>query len=146
VSTSATVAVRAWVNSRADLTDGQGNGPLAMGAFLQTQASPQGGAYAVLSAGQGGPSVVVAEGQGPRITRVAALVYAGTYEAAEAAAEAYARAVLSLSGAPVVMGGTGVVCLVSDNVEGPGFIPPAPDTGETFAFSVDADFVLYQGS
>ena len=135
-------AVRAWVNTYPGLA-GAGN-PLAMGAFLRSQRSPASGAYAVLTSLPAQGAAAVAEDGAVSTVRVGALVYAGTVEAAEAAAAAYTSAVESLTGKPAPMGDSGVVCLVSDNVEGPAYIEQPADSGEEHCFSVNADFVLYQ--
>ncbi len=148
MSVTSEQAVRAWVNSRQELLGTQqAPGPLAMGAFLRNQASPASGAYAVLAAAppRSGAQSVVAEDGRISMARIIALVYAGTTEAAELAAVAYANAVRELKGNPVQMGSTGVTCLVTDNLLGPAFQPTGPaGTAEQFCYSVDADFMLYQ--
>jgi hypothetical protein len=139
MSEGPTSAVRAWVNARPDLVGA--SAPLGSGAFLQTQASPQTGAYAVLGAIPAGPDQVVAEDGSVTTVRVGASIYAGTHEAAELAAKAYRDAVRSLTGNPVRVG-DGWTVLVSDNVTDPAFQPAAPNSGEEFSFYVSADFVL----
>lgn len=137
-------AVRAWANAQAGLT-GEGN-PLSRGAYLRSQRSPADGAYAVLGTvpARGRLGGITAEDARVRAHRVAAVIYAGTLEAAETAAAAYAQAVLSLTGNPVPMGSSGVTCLVTDNLSGPVLVPTPPDAGEAYAFAVEADFLLYQ--
>ncbi len=145
MSATAEVAVRAWINARTDLTGTPAApGPLANGAFLRSQRSPAGGAYAVLNSAppRSGAQGVVAEDGTVSVSRIIALIFGGTVEAAELAAVAYANAVRSLKGSPEPMGTSGVVCLVTDNLLGPAFVPTP--TTEQWCFSVDADFVLYQ--
>lgn len=144
MASSPTVAVRAWVNMRTDLMDGGGGGPLPNGAYLATQASPEAGAYAVLSTLPVEKASLFAEDHRVQATRVQAAIYAGTYEAGELAARAFALAVESMRGNPAPCGATGVMLLVTDNVTGPAGIPPAPDSGELYGFTVQADFILYQ--
>lgn len=129
-------AVRAWVNSNTALT-GAGQ-PLALGAYLEPPRSPGAGAYALLSrVGRAGDLVAEETVDSPRIT---ATILAGTLEAAEAAAVAYANAVDSLRGARVAMGD--VACLVADNITGPLYIDLHRSTQEQYQFLVDADFYL----
>lgn len=137
-------AVRAWVNQRADLVGTQGApGPLGHGAYLVGQVFPSGGAFAVISRQQGPPQQMVAEDTGEiDCASVLAEIYGGTQATAEAAAAAYADAVRSLTGAPAVMGDSGVTCLVADNVTGPLDVPVPPDQGELYVFHVTADFYL----
>jgi len=144
MSAKAEQAVRAWANGRPDLTGGDGSGPLGMGAFLRSQESPASGAYAVLAAGPTLRSAPVAEDGRISVSRVTAMIYAGTEEAAEDAAVAFGNAVQSLRGDPVAAGGTGVTILVSDNMTEPAAVPMPAVGGEQFAFVVSADFVLFQ--
>ncbi len=118
-------------------------GPLPIGAFVgQTQRSPADGAYAVLSSTPGsGRSLVAEGGSGITVANIVAMIYAGTPESAEVAAQAYRDALDGLRGQTPM--GT-AMCLATDNVTGPGFVPFAPDTGEAYCFTVSADFVLVQ--
>lgn len=132
----ATPAVRAWVNSRADLV-GPGQ-PLAAGAFLEPPRSPGQGAYAVLSRVANGADLVAEDViDSPRIS---ATILAGTIEAAEAAAVAYANAVASLTGTPAAMGDA--TCLVADNITGPLYVDLRLSDQNVYQFLVDADFYL----
>ena len=141
MAVAAEVAVREWINSKTDLV-GMGN-PLALGAFLIEQASPADGAYAVIARSSEGVTRVVSEpAPGVGVARMQCLVYAGTEEASEPAAAALRRAFESLSGCPEPCGDTGVWALVTENLIGPIFVPHQGDTGEIYAFQVDADFLL----
>jgi hypothetical protein len=129
-------AVRAWVNSNAALV-GQGK-PLALGAYLETSKSPGTGAYALLMrVGRAADLVAEETVDSPRIS---ATILAGTLEAAETAAVAYANAVDSLRGARAQMGA--VSCLVADNITGPLYVDLGRSTQEQYQFLVDADFYL----
>lgn len=132
-------AIRAWVNASPIVGDGQ---PLSRGAYLREQRSPADGAYTVLMRQSEGVTNFVAEDSGVSMARMQFLVYAGTEDAAENAAAALRSLIETLTGAPQLCGTTGVKILVSDNWVGPLQIPVAPDTGEIFAFQVNADFVL----
>lgn len=145
---TAEVAVRAWVNSRSDLVGdppGSASAPLARGAYLIQQRSPADGAYAVISRQAGDAEPLVAEPSVFDQARIVAAIRAGTVEAAESAANAYAEAVKTLSGAPVVCGDTGVIIRSHMNLTGPQFIQQPGDSGEQYTFEVAADFIL-QGS
>jgi hypothetical protein len=132
----ALAAVRAWVNTNTALV-GPGR-PLAQGAYLEPPRSPGAGAYALLSrVGRAGDLVAEETVDSPRIT---ATILAGTLEAAEAAAVAYANAVDSLRGVRAQMGN--VSCLVADNITGPLYIDLHRSTQEQYQFLVDADFYL----
>jgi hypothetical protein len=144
VSASAETAIRAWVNARSDLI----TGTLARGAFLagQQPRSPADGAYTLLARIPGGRGVLIAEDDNPTVARISALVYAGTPEAAEAAAADLASAFNSLNGCPEPCPGTDVTVLVSDNVSEPAYQPQPADAGEQYCFQVAADFVLRKDS
>jgi hypothetical protein len=144
MTVAAETAVRAWVNSRPDLVGTQGApGPLGHGAYLIGQVFPSGGAFAVISRQQGTPQQMTAEDDGSiDCAQVVAEIFGGTQSAAELAAAAYATAARSLTGSPVVMGDTGITCLVADNVTGPIDVPVPPDQGELYLFHVSADFYL----
>jgi hypothetical protein len=86
----------------------------------------------------------MAEDEAIDTARISAIVYAGTTEAAEDAAVAYANTVARLTGAPQLMGDTGVLCLVHDRLTGPQFVAQPGEGGEEFAFEVAADFVMLQ--
>lgn len=129
-------AVRAWVNSNAALV-GQGK-PLALGAYLETSKSPGTGAYALLM--RVGRAVDLVAEETVDSPRISATILAGTLEAAETAAVAYANAVDSLRGAHTSMGA--VSCLVADNITGPLYVDLGRSTQEQYQFLVDADFYL----
>ena len=133
-------AVRAWINSRKDLT-GRGR-PLPAGAYTAQQRSPAHGAYVVLIAEMGGDPDMVAEPGGPVLARVTCHVYAGTYEASEAACSALAAAITSAARVPA--GASGVVILGTGNQAAPGYVPSPGGGGEQHEFQCSADFVLYQ--
>lgn len=140
MSVAAQSAIRAWVNASSIVGDGN---PLSGGAYLREQRSPADGAYAVLMRQSEGVTSVVAEQDGSMgVARMQFVVYAGTEDAAENAATALRSLIETLTGAPQPCGTTGVKILVSDNWVGPLQIPVSPDTGEIFAFQVNADFVL----
>ena len=138
MSIAAEAAVRAWIN---DLPiTGEGN-PLSRGAYLREQRSPADGAYAVIARQPEGVTYRVAEDGAVCTARIQCLVYAGTEESSEAAAAALMTEIERLTGCPEPCG-PGVRVLVTDNRSGPFQIPAGPDTGEQFAFQVNADFVL----
>lgn len=131
-----TSLVRAWVNGNGLLV-GPGR-PLALGAFVEPPRSPGAGAYALLSrVGRAGDLVAEETIDSPRIS---ATILAGTYEAAETAATAYANAVDALRGVPAAMGET--ECLVADNITGPLYVDLHRSTQEQYQWLVDADFYL----
>jgi hypothetical protein len=131
----ASTAVRAWVNTLPIVGRGQ---VLALGAFLEPPRSPGQGAYALLSrVGRAGDLVAEETIDSPRIS---ATILAGTLEAAETAAVAYANAVDSLRGIRAPMGDTS--CLVADNIAGPLYVDLRRSTQEQYQFLVDADFYL----
>jgi hypothetical protein len=134
---TAAEAVRAWVNGPSGLS---GDGPVSRGAYLQSQASPADGAYAVLEQQPGPGEAPVAEPSPLQVARGSALVYAGTSEAAGQAAGAYADAVRGLEGCPVAMGDA--MCLAHANLAGPSYVPQPGGSGEQFCFQVVADFLL----
>lgn len=147
---AAEAAIREWVNGRPDLigdpeqADGDGAGPVGRGAYLRTQRSPADGAYLVISrALPGGSEAGVAE-PSPSLgtARIIAQAYAGTEEAAEQAAAAYANAVAGCTGDPQPCGTTGLWILSHDQLAGPAFIPAGPTTGEEYCFQVTAEFLL----
>jgi carbohydrate-selective porin OprB len=132
----ATRAVRDWVNGNGLLV-GPGR-PLALGAFLEPPRSPGSGGYALLSrVGRAGDLVAEETIDSPRIS---ATILAGTYEAAETAATAYANAVDGLRGVRAAMGDA--TCLVADNIAGPLYVDLRRSTQEQYQFLVDADFYL----
>jgi hypothetical protein len=139
VAVSAQSAIRAWVNASPIV--GEGN-PLSRGAYLIEQRSPADGAYTVLLRTSEGVDSPVAEDGRVGTARMQFLVYAGTVDAAENAAKALRDLIETLTGAPQPCGDTGSRILVSDNQLGPFAIPPPPDAGETYAFQVNADFLL----
>lgn len=142
MAVAAETAIRAWINARHDLT-GKGK-PLTHGAHLYGEAfrSPASGAYALLVKEPGVAGTVVAEGRDPSVARVTAHVYAGTIQAASAAAAAVANAFQSLQGAPEPCGATGVRVLVADNFTEPGYVPMPASGGELHMFTTSADFML----
>ncbi|WP_436759328.1 hypothetical protein [Streptosporangium sp. V21-05] len=133
----AVTAVRAWVNSL-DTLVGSGR-PLALGAFRQHPRSPGHGAYALLSRIGRAAGDLVAEDtiDSPRIS---ASIFAGTDEAAEIAAVAYANAVDALRGAPAVMGDAR--CLVADDLAGPLLVDNHDSDREQYHYVVDASFYV----
>jgi hypothetical protein len=131
----ASTAVRAWVNALTIVGRGQ---KLALGAFLEPPRSPGQGAYALLSrVGRAGDLVAEETIDSPRIS---ATILAGTLEAAEIAAVAYANEVDKLRGVRAAMGDTS--CLVADNITGPLYVDLGRSTQEQYQFLVDADFYL----
>ncbi|NUW45545.1 hypothetical protein [Nonomuraea rhodomycinica] len=136
---TAVTAIRAWVNAHPTLA-GPGR-PLALGTFRARPRSPGQGAYLTLHRLDGADALIAEEAVDQ--ARIAGVVYAGTEEAAETAATAYANALAALSGAHTAMGDA--VCLVVDDITGPQFIDDRAGDSELFAFSVDADFYLING-
>lgn len=132
-------AIRAWINGLPIVGDGNA---LSRGAYLREQRSPADGPYAVLARMSEGVTTYVAEDNAISSARMQIIVYAGTVESSEAAAAALMGQIEQLTGCPQNCGTTGVRILVTDNRLGPFAIPVAPDTGETYAFQVNADFVL----
>lgn len=140
MSVAAETAVRDWTNSLTGTLVGTGK-PLANGAYLISQRSPASGSYVIVARQAGSEPAPVAEGTVFDRATILAEFRAGTHQAAELAAAAWASAVEALTGRPVPMGDD-VTCLCSDNLSGPHFIEPAPDRGEQYAFQVTADFLL----
>lgn len=142
MSTAAESAVRAWINSRPIVGVGQ---PLSRGAYLRDQASPADGAYAVIARNPEGanPLGPPAEDDGAiTIARIQAQVYAGSEDAAERGAAALRSEIDKLTGKPEPCGDSGVTVLVTDNRNGPFFVP---GTAEAYCFQVGADFLLLTG-
>jgi hypothetical protein len=135
MSVAAEEAIGAWVNNRTDLVGR--DRPLSRGASLLQQRSPADGAHALIDR-QGGPAETLVAGQSPfDLARIIAVIRAGTPEAVELAAKAYADAVRSLTGCPVPCGETGVFALTHDNLTGPQFVQQPADSGEQYSFQVD---------
>lgn len=133
-------AVLAWVNDHPTLT-GEGH-PLDQGAFRGQVRSPSRGAYLELYRIDGADALTAEEGADQ--ARIAGVIYAGTDEAAEVAAVAYANALCQLTGTPAVMGD--VLCLVVDDITGPQLIDGrAGSSGELYAYQVDANFFFING-
>jgi hypothetical protein len=126
-------AVRDWINAQTVDLVGAGR-PLVKGAYLQRLRSPADGCYALLSLVGGSPELTP-ERPWHR-ARVSAQIYGPTQEATDVAAAAYANAVASLRGVPVVMGSAS--CLCADGITGP---LDAKDADE-YRVVVDADFYL----
>lgn len=149
MSIAAQAAVRAFLNGREDLTDGNGGGVLAAGAHVKRLRSPSYGAYAVVERIQAeGSDGVFAEDDSVTRARTITYVYSANRELAEQAAAAVATAYSSLTGAPVVVetdAGQTVKILASADVVGPVFQEQPPDSGEEFCFTVTATFVLAAG-
>lgn len=126
--------VRAWITAQPDLV-GPGR-PIALGAFRQHPRSPGQGAYVLLSR-IGRAADLVAEDvlDSPRIS---ASIYAGTDEAAEIAAAAYANAVARLSGAPAAVNDTAF--LIADDIVGPLLVDNHDSEREQYQYLVDASF------
>lgn len=134
---AAVKAVLAWVNAHPTLT-GEGN-PLDQGAFRGQVRSPSRGAYLELYRIDGADALTAEEGVDQ--ARIAGVIYAGTDEAAEDAAVAYANALCQVTGTPAVMGDA--VCLVVDDIVGPQAVDNrAGPGGDRFAYQVDASFFL----
>lgn len=129
--------VRDWLTAQTGLV-GPGK-PIALGAFRQHPRSPGNGAYVLLSR-IGRAADLVAEDviDSPRIS---ASIYAGTEEAAELAAVAYANAVTSLTGSPAVMGDTH--CLIADDLVGPLLVDNHDSDREQWQYLVDASFYVH---
>lgn len=132
----AVTVVRDWLNSLDNLV-GPGK-PIAVGAHRRHPRSPGHGAYVLLSR-IGRASDLVAEDvlDSPRIS---ASIYAGTDEAAEIAAVAYANTVAALTGSPAGMGAER--CLVADDVVGPLLVDNHDSDREQWQYLVDASFYL----
>jgi len=140
VSIAAEAALRAWVNARPIVGEGQ---LLSRGAYLREQRSPADGAYAVIARNPEGLGSIVAEDSTLARARIQAVVFAGTEEAAENAAAALLSEFEKLTGMPEPCGTTGVTVLIADNFTGPFFQPAPPaSSGEIYSFQVGADFVL----
>lgn len=134
---AAVAAVLAWVNSHPTLV-GKGN-PLDQGAFRNQIRGPSRGAYLWLSRLDGADALVAEDAIDE--ARMAGVIFAGTDEAAEAAAVAYANALSALSGTHTEMGDA--VCLVADDITGPQLIDDqAGARNELVAYQVDATFYL----
>ena len=137
---AAVKAVLAWVNDHRTLT-GPGR-PVDQGAFRFQIRSPSRGAYLELARIDGTDALTAEESVDQ--ARIAGLIYAGTDEAAETAAVAYANALAALSGTHTPMGDA--ICLVVDDITGPQFIDDrAGSSGELYAYEVDATFYLING-
>jgi hypothetical protein len=144
---AAEAAIREWVNDPANglvAADGDDSAPISRGAYLAAQRSPADGAYLVISrALPGGSEAPVAETLTEMGTaRIIAQAFAGTPEAAESAATAYAKKVAELTGRPQRVGGSDVWLLSHDSLSGPAFIAAGPTTGERFCFQVVAEFLI----
>ena len=132
----AVTIVRDWVNSL-DTLVGPGR-PLSRGAFRQLPRSPADGAYTVLSRiGRGGDLVAEDTIDSPRIS---ASIYAGTDDAAEIAAVAYANAIDALRGAPALIGDN--TCLVAEDIVGPLLVDNNGSDREQYQYLVDASFLI----
>ncbi len=138
----AETAVRAWGNSKTSLV-GPGN-PLSNGIFLREQRSPADGQYAIVARAQGSSDLVAEQDTNLCAAMMAFTVYGGTEGTAEAAAAALASEIEQLTGRPEPCGGTGVTVLVADKLAGPVHMPAAPDAGELYCFTVQAEFTLAQ--
>lgn len=138
MAVAATTAVRAWILSRPDL-----KGPIPRGAFLagRQPRSPAHGGYVLLSRDLGVDPDVIAEDSNPTMVRISMNCFAGTIEAAEAAANALSDALRDLSGCPVPCGTLPVLILCADHVTGPGYVSMMSG-GEQYLFSVAASFML----
>lgn len=133
-------AVRAWVNGQASLVGP--DMPLALGAYLSQQRSPDAGSYAVLYRQSQATRTLAVETEAADTARISFMIYGGTEESAEDAACALATAIQTLTGKPAPCGTTGITVLASDNLSGPMFVPMPAEGGEQFAFEVASDFVL----
>jgi len=141
---SSETAIRSWINSKTATLTGEGN-PLSRGAYLagKQPRSPADGPYALLTRANAGTGRgVVAEDSNPSLSRINALVYAGTIESAEAAAVALSLAFQGLTGAPEPCGDTGVTVMVAANHMDPAYVPQPSTGGEQYCFLVSAEFML----
>jgi hypothetical protein len=84
----------------------------------------------------------VAEDNEPSMARITAHVYAGTIQAAEAAADALSNAWQDLNGCPERCGTTGVTVMVADDYSEPGYTPMPGSGGELHMFTTSATFML----
>lgn len=134
---AAVTAVRAWVNAQRGTLVGPGT-PIAQGAFRTQVRSTADGAYLTLSR-VGGTGDLFAESPADR-ARISASIFAGTDEAAEAAAVAYANAIEALAGRPAAMGDAR--CLVADNITGPLLVDNHDNDREQYHYVVDCDVYL----
>jgi hypothetical protein len=146
MSLPAASAIKAWINARPGLT-GKGR-PLSRGAYLMGDPirSPAHGAYALLfrepGSGAGGTASPVAEDNEPSLARITAHVYAGTIQAAEAAADALSNAWQDLNGCPEPCGTSGVTVMVAADFSEPGYTPMPASGGELHMFTTSATFML----
>ena len=76
------------------------------------------------------------------MARITAHVYAGTIQAAEAAADALSNAWQDLNGLPEPCGDTGVIVMVADDFSEPGYTPMPGSGGELHMFTTSATFML----
>lgn len=134
-------AVKAWINSRADLV-GQGN-PLPLGAYLEEVRSPADGAYALVERQPATGEANPAEGSPLTTVRTVLSCYAGTHDAAELAATALLGAIQECQGNPVPVTDPdgSAVLRVTDKYIGP-VNKPAGAGEETYCFWVGADFIF----
>lgn len=133
---AAVTLVRAWITSQTGLV-GPGK-PITLGAFRQHPRSPGHGAYILLSRiGRAGDLVAEELIDSPRIS---ASIYAGTDEAAELAAVAYANAVAALAGQPATVGAA--TFLLADDVVGPLLVDNHDSEREQWQYLVDASFYV----
>jgi hypothetical protein len=133
----AVTIVLAWLNGIETLT-GPGR-PIELGAFREHPRSPARGAYILLSRiGRAGDLIAEETLDSPRIS---ASIYAGTDEAAETAAIAYANTVASLTGIPAAMGDA--QCLVADDIVGPLAVDNHDSEREQYQYLVDASFYMH---
>jgi hypothetical protein len=138
MSVPAEQAVRAWINGLTGLV-GDGN-PLSGGAYTLSQRSPADGAYGIVARNpEGVPGALIAEDSEVMTARVQVQVFAGTSQAAENAAGALRDEIDRLNGRPEPCGDLPYLVLVTDNRNGPFYVPGTP---EEFCFQVGADFVL----
>ncbi|MER7500444.1 hypothetical protein AB0L05_27680 [Nonomuraea pusilla] len=137
---TAVTAVLAWANNHATLT-GPGK-PISLGALRAQPRSPGQGAYLWVTRIDGADALIAEDAVDQ--ARIAGVIFAGTNEAAELAATAYANALAELSGQRTAMGEA--VCLVVDDIVGPQFIDDrAGPRGTEVAYQVDASFFLING-
>jgi hypothetical protein len=135
MSTAAEENVRAWVNARPIVGDGQ---PLARGAYLREQRSPADGAYVIVQRNPEGVNASgFAEDDSVSVARMQFQVFAGSEAAAESGAAALMSEIQTLTGCPEPCGEA--LVLVTDNRNGPFAVP---GTAEAYCFQLGADFVL----
>jgi hypothetical protein len=127
-------AFKDYLNTLTGTLVGQGK-PLAHGAHLKPLRSPAAGAYVWLTLISGSPSLTAENPVGR--ARISGLIYGATKEAASKGATAYANLLASLDGKRTPM--RDVICLTSDNIQGPSLVNDQDSTKNQYRYLVDAD-------